>query len=243
MEDKTVMIVRLFGPQLSDVSVFVRGLERDGGEAAVCWDEHPEVVVKCSGDGRIVADLCAKFGDAVYSIDGRSMETVVGGHLAAGGFTVSTAESCTGGLVGQMLTSVPGSSGFYAGGVIAYSNLLKTALLSVPQEMLDSYGAVSGPVVMAMASGVRRLTRTDVAVSVSGIAGPGGGTIEKPVGTVWFGLASNDGAQALESRFSGNRAEIRRCAAITALDLVRRWACVRAGGNIVFDIAGRGIMN
>ncbi len=242
MDDSKVMIVRLFGPPLSEVSVFVRGLGRTGEDVPVCWDEYPEVVVKCVGGG-IVRDLCSKFGDAVYSLDGRSMESVVGAHLAAGGFSMSTAESCTGGLLGQMLTSVPGSSGFYAGGVIAYSNQLKSALLDVPVEVLDTHGAVSGPVVMAMASGVRKLTRTDVAVSVSGIAGPSGGTIEKPVGTVWFGLASSDGAQAMEARFTGNRIEIRRCAAISALDLVRRWCCARTGGNVVFDIAGQSVMN
>lgn len=242
MEEKKIMIVRLFGPQLSEVSVFVRGLSRAGEDLPVCWDEHPEVVVKCAG-GQIVADICAKFGDAVYSLDGRSMESVVAGHLAAGGFTLSTAESCTGGLLGQMLTSVPGSSGFFAGGVIAYSNQLKHALLDVPVDLLTIHGAVSEPVVMAMASGIRKLTGTDVAVSISGVAGPSGGTLDKPIGSVWFGVASTDGVRAIDAHFTGNRAEIRRCAAVFALDLVRRWCFARSGGNVVFDIAGQGVMN
>jgi len=188
MDLNKIIIVRLLGPELSDVSSFVRGLSRSGEDVPVCWGEPPEVVVKC-GCCEIVQDICRRFGDAVYSIDGRSMESVLAGHLVAGGFTVSTAESCTGGLVGQMLTSVAGSSEFYAGGVITYSNELKKALLGVPDEMLATYGAVSEQVVSAMASGVLRMTGTDVSMSISGIAGPSGGTDAKPIGpygSVWL---------------------------------------------------------
>lgn len=242
MSDSKTMIVRLFGPGLSDVSTFVRGLSRDGEDIPICWDEHPEVVVKCTGP-RIVGDLCARYGQAVYTFEGRSMESVVGAHLAAGGLTLSVAESCTGGLLGQMLTSVPGASNFFAGGVIAYSNQLKASLLGVPDDVIDRHGAVSEPVVLAMAAGMRRHGRTDVAVSVSGVAGPGGGSIEKPVGTLWFGLATPDGVRGVEQFFKGNRAEIRRAAAIFALDLVRRWCIGRGGNPMVFEVAGQSVMN
>jgi nicotinamide-nucleotide amidase len=229
-DNKNVMLIRLFGPTLLDVSLFVRGLARMSDDVPVCWDEHPEVVVKCIGS-RMLSDICEKYQDQVYSIDGRSMENVVAALLVTGGHTISTAESCTGGLVGQMLTSVPGSSDYYVGGFITYSDAMKRAILDVPADLLQQYGAVSAEVAMAMAKGARRLAGTDVAVSVSGIAGPSGGTDQKPVGTVWFGLDSGEGTTSHLASFCGNRSEIRRAASIFALDLIRRWCINRRGRN------------
>jgi PncC family amidohydrolase len=135
-------------------------------------------------------------------------------------WTLSTAESCTGGGIGHYLTSLPGSSEFYVGGVIAYSNEVKATLLGVDRQLLSKYGAVSNPCAAAMAEGCRRLFNTDVAVAVTGIAGPGGGSAEKPVGLVFIGIATRSCLEVAESRFSGTREEIRRSAVQRALEMV-----------------------
>ncbi|MBE6859691.1 MAG: CinA family protein [Ruminococcus sp.] len=110
--------------------------------------------------------------------------------LELGGYTVSTAESCTGGLLSQLITSVPGASAVFEGGFCTYSNRMKTKLLNVPEYELEHFGAVSSQVALSMAKGLKASTGADVCVSVTGIAGPGGGTAEKPVGTVWFGFSA-----------------------------------------------------
>jgi len=136
--------------------------------------------------------------------------------------TLAVAESCTGGGVGAALTSIPGASEVFLGGVIAYSDRLKTGLLDVPGETIAAHGAVSGPCARAMAQGARRATGADWAVSVTGVAGPGGGSAEKPVGTVWVAV-EGPGAQTVEShQFSGSRGEVREASVIAALALVRR---------------------
>ena len=142
------------------------------------------------------------------------------GRLAAKGLTCATADSCTGGGVGSAITAVAGSSAVFCGGVISYSNSVKRNLLNVPAEVLATKGAVSGECAAAMASGVRLLLKTDLAVSLTGIAGPGGGSSEKPVGLVWFGVASAGGV-ATESRvFPGDRAAVRAAAVEHALALL-----------------------
>lgn len=238
--------VRIFGPSLDDVARFLSRVRGDDGERPICWDEGVDVVVKCVG-GHVVSALCEFFGDSVYSIDGRAMEEVVAALMTAGAYSVATAESCTGGLAGQLLTSVPGSSKFYAGGFITYSNRSKTDLLSVPEDVIDSFGAVSEQVAGLMASGARARLGSDVAVAVSGIAGPDGGTEAKPVGTVCFGLASADAVSTVTVNFKGGRDAIRTASATYALDLLRRWV---SGGDVpgsvsspAVDIAGRDCMN
>ncbi len=147
-------------------------------------------------------------------------ETIVreiAGALLAKGLTCATAESCTGGMIGAALTSVPGSSEWYRGGIIAYANGVKEKLLSVARPDLEAYGAVSRAVVLQMALGACAATGADAAVSTSGVAGPGGGTPEKPVGTVWIGWAVCGQAKAEKFLFSGNREEIRRQAVRLAL--------------------------
>ena len=136
------------------------------------------------------------------------------------GLTCATAESCTGGWVGKAITSVPGASDVYLGGVVSYANSVKMDVLGVPHEVLERVGAVSRDCAIAMALGARSLTKADRAVSVTGIAGPGGGSELKPVGTVWFALATADGAKAEMCVFKGGRDEIRRSAVMKALELL-----------------------
>jgi nicotinamide-nucleotide amidase len=140
---------------------------------------------------------------------------------AARGLTVVTAESCTGGLVAGAITAIPGASDVLDRGFVTYSNAAKTELLGVPAGLITAVGAVSEAVARRMAAGARLRANTDLAVSVTGIAGPGGGSIAKPVGTVWFGLASRQGALLARHRlFPGNRDEIRAASVIYALELL-----------------------
>ena len=146
----------------------------------------------------------------------------VAARLGASGDRLVTAESCTGGWVAKACTDLPGSSGWFLGGVVAYSNPLKAALLGVPGDTLDRHGAVSEPVVQAMAAGALARLGGTVAVAVSGIAGPDGGTPDKPVGTVWFAWARLSGGRveisAERARFDGDREAVRRQAVLRALD-------------------------
>lgn len=136
------------------------------------------------------------------------------------GKTVATAESCTGGMISAWLTDPPGSSQFFVGSVCAYSNYVKTTVLGVPAAVIAEHGAVSAPVVEAMASGVIRLMGAEWAISVSGVAGPAGGTVEKPVGTVWCGIDGPSGVYSRLLRLSGDRRAIREAAALAALEFL-----------------------
>lgn len=136
--------------------------------------------------------------------------------------TCATAESCTGGGVGSAITGVPGSSEVFWGGVISYDNSVKRGVLGVPQDVLETKGAVSAECAEAMAQGVRTLLKTDLAVSITGIAGPGGGSAEKPVGLVWFGLATANGVNTERRVFDGDRAAVRAAAVEHALGLLLR---------------------
>lgn len=140
--------------------------------------------------------------------------------LNARGLVCATAESCTGGGVGSAITSVPGSSSVFAGGVISYANEVKRDVLGVPETILAEKGAVSSECAAAMAGGVRKLLNADVAVSLTGIAGPGGGSEEKPVGLVWFGIATADGVRTERAIFPGNRAQVRSAAVAHALGML-----------------------
>jgi len=140
--------------------------------------------------------------------------------LSANGLTCATAESCTGGGVGFAITSVPGSSEVFKGGVISYSNEVKSNVLGVKEETLASVGAVSAETAAQMAEGARRLLKSDIAVSLTGIAGPGGGSEEKPVGLVWFGLASKDGTRTEKAIFAGDRDSVRSQAIVHALGMI-----------------------
>lgn len=144
--------------------------------------------------------------------------------LIAKGLSVATAESCTGGGVAHAITAVPGASAVFKGSVVSYANEVKESLLGVRSETLKSVGAVSKETVEQMASGARKLLNVDIAVSLTGIAGPDGGTALKPVGLVWFGYADSDGVKSVERRFEGSREEVREAAIAFALELLNKMA-------------------
>lgn len=148
------------------------------------------------------------------------LEKIIGPLLRARELKLATAESCTGGLVAHRITNVPGSSDYFLGGVVAYDNQVKMDVLNVPAGLLAQYGAVSEETVRAMAEGAWGLTRADVAVSVSGVAGPGGGSPEKPVGTAWIGLAAPEGTWARHYCFAGDREQNKASAAEAALQFL-----------------------
>ena len=173
--------------------------------------------------GRAGHAVCAEIGDACYSTNGRTLaETLV--HAASeAGLTIATAESCTGGMVCAAVTDVPGASSVLLGGVVAYANTAKIDLLSVPAGLLAQYGAVSEETARAMAEGARVRFGADIAVSTTGIAGPGGATPEKPAGLVWFAVSTVQGTHATMKRMTGaDRYAVRSRATAVALDLVRR---------------------
>jgi len=170
-----------------------------------------------------VAALTEPLGEDVVSIDGRSLEQAVGAALVARGWRLGLAESCTGGLVATRLTDVAGSSAYLDRGVVAYSNGAKTDLLGVPPSLIAAHGAVSEPVALAMAAGMRAAGGVDVAIAVTGIAGPGGGSDAKPVGTVCIAVDGPSGGDVRTWRFTGDRAVIRALSATTAIDRLRRY--------------------
>jgi nicotinamide-nucleotide amidase len=160
--------------------------------------------------------------DAVYSRDGQSLEQIVGYWLQMRNATLAVAESCTGGLLGERITSVGGSSRYFAGGAIVYANAVKSELAGVPAEMIERHGAVSPEVAAALAEGIRYRCESTLGVGITGVAGPGGGTPEKPVGLVFHALASDSGTEVIERNFPGDRKRIRWFATTLALDMVRR---------------------
>ena len=163
-----------------------------------------------------------ELGDFVFSDNGDSMEQIVGYYLQMRNATLAVAESCTGGLVGERITSVSGSSRYFAGGAIVYSNQLKTTLAGVPAELIEQHGAVSHEVAAALAEGIRQRCGATLGLGVTGIAGPNGGTPEKPVGLVFHALARDTGTEVVERKFPGDRKRIRWFASQQALDMVRR---------------------
>jgi nicotinamide-nucleotide amidase len=168
-------------------------------------------------------ELMAVVAEDVYSTDGRGMEEVVGAALKARGYTVAAAESCTGGLFSSRLTDVAGSSSYVRAGVIAYANEDKTALLGVPADLIAAHGAVSEPVAVAMAEGIRERTGADVTVGITGIAGPGGGTPAKPVGTVAIAVIVPDQPAYVRTyQFIGGRTMVKFQATQAAMDRIRR---------------------
>jgi nicotinamide-nucleotide amidase len=172
---------------------------------------------------RACAAIRERLGPLVYGEgEGETLEVVLGRMLSARGATLAAAESCTGGMIAELVTAVPGSSAYFRGGVVAYANEAKTGLLGVPAHLLERHGSVSDPVARAMAEGARARFGADLAVATTGIAGPGGGTPEKPVGLLYVALADAGGSEARELRFAFDRERNRRAAAQVALDWVRR---------------------
>lgn len=233
--------LRTLGLGESDIQQRLEDLEASHPGLTLGYRAHmPEVEVKVHARAaseaeaeelaRTVADIVrTRLGDAVYGDRDDTFPGVVGQVLRNRGLRLALAESCTGGLVGEMLTSVPGSSDFLMLDVVAYANGAKTHVLGVEQELIRAHGSVSAEVASAMADGALRVGQTDIAVSITGVAGPGGGTDAKPVGTVYFGLAQRGRpTETLHREFPGDRERIRLLAAYTALRLVYRAG--RVGG-------------
>jgi nicotinamide-nucleotide amidase len=222
--------LRFFGPGESQVAqAFTEaGGDGDGLEVTICarnFEVHVDLLAEPDAAGRLeemdraLADRLERY---LYSRDGRSVEELVLDGCRERGWTLATAESCTGGMVAAGLTATPGSSDVVAGGVVAYANEVKIGELGVPEELLETHGAVSEEVAAAMAHGVRARLGVDVGVSVTGIAGPGGGTDEKPVGLVYFHAVTPEGERGATFSFPGDRDAIRRRSTVGALHLVRR---------------------
>lgn len=171
---------------------------------------------------RVAGQLRAVAGPCVFAERPALMEEVVAEQLTGSGLTLATAESCTGGLVAHRLTNIAGSSAWFRGGVVAYANEAKVRDLGVSESILQTDGAVSAAVARAMAEGVRARFGTDLGLGITGIAGPGGGTAQKPVGLVYCAVADARGTDVKEHRFNGRRAIIKEWSAQMALDLVRR---------------------
>ena len=163
-----------------------------------------------------------EFGDAVFSAQGESLEQIVGYYLQMHNHTLAVAESCTGGMLSQRLTSVSGSSRYFLGGAVVYDNSLKSSLASVPPLMIAEHGAVSSQVARALAEGIRERCKASLGLGITGVAGSGGGTEAKPVGLVFHALADGNRTEVVERRFPGDRERIRMFATQQALDMVRR---------------------
>ena len=168
-------------------------------------------------------------GPWIYSRNGESLEEVVGALLRKNGKTIACAESCTGGLIANRVTDVPGSSAYFLESVVAYSNRAKTRRLGVPASLIEAYGAVSGPVAKAMALGVRKTSGADIGIAVTGVAGPDGGTARKPVGLVYIALADARRVTVRRNHFFGDRAQVKFQSSQRALDLVRKRLTPRPG--------------
>jgi nicotinamide-nucleotide amidase len=223
-------VLRLFGVSESAVAraLAEAGGDGEGVEATICAREfeiHVDLVVEPDAGKRadaLEAELVARLGDWLFARDERGVEEHVLSLAQARGFRLATAESCTGGLVAVRLTGVPGSSETFVGGVVAYANEVKTAELGVPEELLAAHGAVSAEAAKAMADGVRRRLGADVAVSVTGVAGPGGGSADKPVGRVHIHASGPGRELARQLDVPGEREQVRSRATVTALHLLRR---------------------
>lgn len=228
-------ILRTAGAGLDDIEErLAEWLGHTGGDVTVATvPADGEVWVRLRARGasaeeaqaaleRVETRVAAALGDDCYGRDADTLEQVVGRLLVARGLTLSVAESCTGGLLGHRLTNVAGSSAYFERGVVVYSNRAKQELLGVSEEILRANGAVSGPCAEAMARGICERSGTACGLSVTGIAGPDGGTPQKPVGTVFFGVAVSGHVTSRRFRFAGDRVAVKWQSAQTALDLLRR---------------------
>jgi nicotinamide-nucleotide amidase len=223
-------LLRFFGASESTVAKALAdaGGDGDGVEVTICardFEIHVDLVVEPGAETRadtLAAQLTAPLERYLFSRDARPIEEIVLDLCREQGLTLATAESCTGGMVAQRLTSVPGSSRVFVGAVVAYADEVKAKELGVSAELLRVHGAVSAEAAAAMSAGARERLGADVAIAVTGIAGPGGGSAEKPVGLVYLHVLAPDGERSADFVFPGDRESIRRRATVTALHLVRR---------------------
>ena len=231
-------ILRVAGVSLGDVEErLAEWLGREGDVAVSTVPADGEVWVRLRARGAtleaattalegVESRVAAVLGEDCYGRDGDTLEQVVGRRLHARGLTLATAESCTGGLVGHRLTNIAGSSAWFERGVVVYSNRAKQELLGVPEDILKNYGAVSAPCAEAMARGICAAAQTPCGLAITGIAGPDGGTPQKPVGTVFIGVAVPGEVTARRFLFPGDRAAVKWQSSQMALDMLRR----RLGG-------------
>lgn len=209
-EDQLPSSVKLaYLPSAGMVKLRLTSYEGDENEARAAVEREAEKII----------DI---LGPIVFGENAQTLEEVIGISLKRGGKTISTAESCTGGYIAQMISAVPGASEYFMGSVVSYSNRAKMEMLGVTEASLENHGAVSQEVVSEMAIGARMRFHTDFAIATSGIAGPDGGSEEKPVGTIWIALASEEGVKARKFNFGNNRKRNIRKTALMALDLLRR---------------------
>lgn len=228
-------VIKIFGLSEAEVDGMLQELViADAGVTVAFSVDFPEVHVKlrAEGDsgtsvdgalGRVSGQVLARFRDHVFGMDGETLDSVVAELFRRKGITLSLAESCTGGMVAKRITDMPGSSAYFMEGAVTYADAAKIRALGVPPRLIVEHGAVSSAVAMAMARGMRTISGSDIALSVTGIAGPDGGTRDKPVGTVYLALANCAGCQAKGRVFSGSREEIRTITAYTALDWLRTY--------------------
>jgi nicotinamide-nucleotide amidase len=223
-------VLRFYGVSESAVARALAdaGGDGDGVEATICardFEIHVDLLVDRGADARgdeVDRGLAEPLAEYLFTRDERRVEEIVLELCRAHGWTLATAESSTGGLVAARLTSVPGSSDVFVGSVVAYANEVKEAELGIPRALLAAHGAVSAEVAAAMATGARQRLRADVAVSITGIAGPGGGTPEKPVGLVFLHAETPDASEGIEFTLPGDRETVRSRATVAALHLLRR---------------------
>jgi nicotinamide-nucleotide amidase len=193
-----------------DVSLFFKVTRKNPEEAAAIAEQ-------------LASEARRRLGDKAYGEGDATLEAAVGELLQSRGLTIATAESCTGGLIAERITEIAGSSAYFGEGVVTYSNKAKEKYLGVSKETLREHGAVSAEVCGEMLEGILKKSGAGVGIAVTGIAGPGGGTAEKPVGLVYIGWGDADGQEVREFRFHGERQDIRQVTASTALDLIRRF--------------------
>jgi nicotinamide-nucleotide amidase len=227
-------VLKIFGLSEAEVDDALQGtLLPEAGVTIAFSVDFPEVHVKLRAEGQSGIVVCAALAAAsgrvreklrgyVFGEDRDTIDTVVAELFRRQGVTLSLAESCTGGLVAKRITDIAGSSAYFVEGAVTYADAAKTRVLGVSPRLLGEQGAVSSAAAMAMARGMRKLAGSDIALAITGIAGPAGGSAGKPVGTVFLALATRTGCQAKGFRFSGSREEIRAITAFTAMDWLRR---------------------
>jgi len=228
-EPRQRMLLRTYGIGESHVADLfaAAGGDPPGVETSICARNYEiEIYIRSAGTAtaageRLCRRLCEELGSHVFATDERPVAELVLEQARGRGLTLATGESCTGGLVAAELTSVPGSSDVFAGGAVTYSNRLKEMLLGVPAAVLEAHGAVSAEAAQAMAAGARERLGADVAVAVTGVAGPGGGTPEKPVGLVFLHVSGPDGELERRIEWGGTRRDIRLRATVAALHMLR----------------------
>jgi nicotinamide-nucleotide amidase len=229
-----VKVLKIFGIPEAELDTLLRGITPPGSQVLIAFQvSFPEIRVKLRAEadneheasqalGEVYDKVCEILAGNMFAEDDETMESVVARLFRERGVSLSLAESCTGGYVAKRITDTPGSSAYFLQGVVTYSNASKTSILGIPSQLIEEKGAVSADVAMAMARGVRRLAGSDIALAITGIAGPDGGSEEKPAGTVYIALATASGCQTKMFRFAWDREKVREISTFTALNWMRK---------------------